>query len=157
MVDEAAVPGGGNGPRIACATDAPHLHALIGAVSPGSWSLERLTAELVRADSIGTWVGSGQGALGLALGRIVLDELHVLDVAVASDHRRRGIGRRVVDALIEAAAARGCRVALLELRESNEAARSLYRASGFVVVGRRPRYYPGGEAATLMNRALPVP
>ena len=42
-----------------------------------------------------------------------------------------------------------------DLRASNGAARGLYEASGFVVVGRRPRYYPGGEDALLMTLDLP--
>jgi ribosomal-protein-alanine N-acetyltransferase len=54
------------------------------------------------------------------------------------------------------AAARGSARAelILELRASNVPARALYEQAGFVVAGRRPRYYPGGEDALLMTLDL---
>jgi dihydroorotate dehydrogenase electron transfer subunit len=143
-----------NEPLPAGPSDLIVLHDLICAVDPESWSRERLAGELARPDSLGFWIPEQRRAVALSMGRVVVDELHVLDVAVASTHRRRGAGRRVMDALMAGAIRRGCRVALLELRESNAAAQALYAQAGFVVAGRRPRYYPGGEAATLMTRTL---
>ena len=76
-------------------------------------------------------------------------DLHV--IAVAPDARRRGLGAVLLAHVIAAAAPR--RV-VLEVRASNAPAQALYRRAGFVVDGRRPRYYPDGEDAVLMSRAF---
>lgn len=142
------------GLRIGGPRDAERLAALLEAVQPGAWTPAGLARELARSDGLCVWLAEETRAVAVALGRIVLDELHVLDVGTAPDRRRRGAGRRVVEALLAAAAGRGCVRALLELRASNVPARALYESLGFVVEGRRPRYYPDGEGATLMTCPL---
>lgn len=81
-----------------------------------------------------------------------LDEAEILDVVVAPAWRRRGIGARLVNSLLVRLWARGLRTATLEVREGNAAALALYRRLGFAVAGRRPGYYPDGEAAVIMSR-----
>jgi ribosomal-protein-alanine N-acetyltransferase len=142
------------GLRVGGPGDAERLAALIDAVEPGAWPPAGLARELARSDGLCVWLAEESRAVAVALGRIVLDELHVLDVGTAPDRRRRGAGRRVVEALLAAAAGRGCVRAMLELRESNAPARALYESLGFVVDGRRPRYYPDGEGALLMTCPL---
>jgi ribosomal-protein-alanine N-acetyltransferase len=75
-----------------------------------------------------------------------LAELHV--IAVAPDERRRG---RAAGLLAHVLAACPDRRVQLEVRASNQPARALYARAGFVVDGRRPRYYPDGEDAVLMS------
>jgi ribosomal protein S18 acetylase RimI-like enzyme len=82
------------------------------------------------------------------------DELELLDIATDARERRRGLGRALLWALEGEARARGASAIYLEVRPSNGAARSLYVAHGFDEVGRRPRYYPDGEDALLMRRAV---
>ena len=81
------------------------------------------------------------GVVGYAIGRVAADEGEILNVAVQPEWRRRGIARRLVEALLAALAAAGARQVYLEVRESNVAARQLYAAFGFGEVGRRARYY----------------
>ncbi|WP_419948186.1 ribosomal protein S18-alanine N-acetyltransferase [Candidatus Palauibacter sp.] len=77
------------------------------------------------------------------------------DLAVAPDERRRGIGARLVDAVLAEARSRGARQIFLEVREGNRSAQGLYRSRGFEIVGRRPRYYAGPtEDALIMRRLL---
>jgi dihydroorotate dehydrogenase electron transfer subunit len=83
-----------------------------------------------------------------------VDELHVLDVLVHPDARRRAMGGALLDAALARARGLGHARVLLELRADNTAALGLYRGRGFVVVGRRTRYYPDGQDAILMTRTM---
>lgn len=139
--------------RAVAPDDVPRLRDLIASLPEVAWSEASLLAELARPDSR-IWLASGgtqRAAQGLLVARRVLDELHVLDVAVAAAHRRTGLGRALVEQALAWASQSGLRAALLELRASNQPAHALYSACGFVVVGRRARYYPGGEDALLMT------
>ncbi len=79
--------------------------------------------------------------LGLAIFWIVQDEVHVLNVATAPEHRRRGVGRAVMHEVLARGRQRCCSLATLEVRRSNEAAIGLYKSLGFRSVGVRPNYY----------------
>lgn len=80
------------------------------------------------------------------------DQAHVVTVAVDPLMRRGGYGRLAVHALIAVADAFEMEDATLEVRESNEAARALYRVYGFYEVGRRKHYYAdNGEDALIMT------
>jgi ribosomal-protein-alanine N-acetyltransferase len=86
---------------------------------------------------------------------LVADELHILNVAVHPDERRRGHAARLLEHILSEASRNKTRVVLLEVRLSNHAARTLYRKFGFREVGTRPRYYAdNGEDALLMDREL---
>jgi ribosomal-protein-alanine N-acetyltransferase len=85
--------------------------------------------------------------------QVVVDELHILDLAVLPERRRQGLGRRLLSRVLELGARRGARVALLEVRSSNEAALELYRSAGFAVAGVRRGYYSNpAEDALLLRR-----
>lgn len=71
----------------------------------------------------------------------VIDQSELGNVAVSAAARGEGLGGALVDAVVERIRDRGATECYLEVRESNEAAQSLYRQRGFIVVGRRPRYY----------------
>ncbi len=81
----------------------------------------------------------------------VADEFELLDLGTDPTFRRRGVGRALLDALLGQARARGASAVYLEVRPSNAAALSLYRAAGFTDLARRPRYYPDGEDALLLR------
>jgi ribosomal-protein-alanine N-acetyltransferase len=90
--------------------------------------------------------------LGFAGLWLMVDEAHVVTVAVAPEHRRRGYGRLLVHALLGLATRNSMAVATLECRVSNLAARRLYRDYGFYEVGKRTRYYSdNGEDAVIMT------
>jgi len=86
---------------------------------------------------------------------LVHDEVHLLNIAVAPDQRRRGLALRMMDHLVEFCRRHECRYVTLEVRRSNEAAIELYRSCGFEAVGLRPRYYADdNEDAVLMTLDL---
>ena len=75
----------------------------------------------------------------------VVDEIHLLNVAVAPMARRFGIGRTLVEAVIAYARAHAAAKILLEVRASNVAALALYDRLGFTRFNVRERYYSDGE------------
>ena len=112
----------------------------------------------------GIWRTELESPLGLHLvaeeeGRVVgqigvksiLDELHITTLAVRPEHRRAGVARTLFEAVLDEFPDAG--EACLEVRPSNEGARSFYRSLGFRETGRRPRYY-GDEDAILMAASL---
>ncbi|MDR3362578.1 MAG: ribosomal protein S18-alanine N-acetyltransferase [Desulfovibrio sp.] len=76
------------------------------------------------------------------------DELEILNLAVKPGERRLGMGRRMLTMALQVARKMGIQRVLLEVREGNQAARSLYEGCGFTQTGVRPRYYhDSGENA----------
>jgi len=87
--------------------------------------------------------------------QIFAGELHILRTAVAADCRGKGIAGDLLAACLDAAAAKGARLALLEVRPSNRAAVALYTKFGFELVARRPNYYTDThEDALLMVKPI---
>ena len=75
---------------------------------------------------------------------------HVKDIAVAAEHRGEGVGTKLLQQALTRLAQEGVASVKLEVRESNDSARSLYRRFGFEPQGRAPRYYANGEDAVVM-------
>jgi ribosomal-protein-alanine N-acetyltransferase len=146
--------------------DADHmdLHALVeleARCASHPWSERHFRSELEvrhRARTLVARVPSSDGdsaIVGFCAFRLVADELHVHNLAVAPERRRQGLARRLLRTAIDAALRAGGRRALLEVRDGNVAARRLYESEGFSVVGRRRSYYADPmEDAVVMSRAL---
>ncbi|MFL6729832.1 MAG: ribosomal protein S18-alanine N-acetyltransferase [Sphingomicrobium sp.] len=84
--------------------------------------------------------GSERSAAGFSLVRTVADEAELLLLAVNPTHRRRGIGRRLLDDFVDHARSCGARRVHLEVRDGNPAI-EMYRSAGFSPIGRRRNYY----------------
>ena len=113
------------------------------------WTVERLRGELSRGLSRVVVAELDGRAAGHAIGWAVAGEAEILDVRVAPWARRRGLGRLLVEGLVEACEGE---VALLEVRSDNDAAIGLYERLGFRSVGTRAAYYADGADAVLMER-----
>lgn len=89
---------------------------------------------------------------GFSVVQYILDEAHLLDIAVDPSCQGRGAGRSLLDALIASAQARGAGMMFLEVRAGNTRAIDLYQRYGFNEIGRRRNYYPaaGGKEDALM-------
>lgn len=95
---------------------------------------------------------AGDRVVGFAGVWQMVDELHITTFGVHPEYRRRGVGRRMLLAIVELAEELRAARVTLEVRESNEVAQALYRNFGFEVAGRRPRYYTDdGEDALIMT------
>jgi ribosomal-protein-alanine N-acetyltransferase len=83
----------------------------------------------------------GRGIRAYSVVQAVADEMHVHNLAVEPDGRRRGLGRLLMDLALDWGRRRGARRAFLEVRPSNAAALALYRSLGFRTLSLRRRYY----------------
>ncbi|AZG74459.1 ribosomal protein S18-alanine N-acetyltransferase [Shewanella livingstonensis] len=95
--------------------------------------------------------------LGFAIVQQIIDEATLLDICVAPEKQGVGFGGLLMQQLIDDAKSAGAVVLMLEVRQSNEAAKYLYGKFGFIEAGRRKDYYPannGYEDAILMDLSL---
>ena len=120
-----------------------------------SWSEEALR-ETVELPGVAAFVSERGGAIsGIVVGRRVLDEAEILNLAVAQGMRRQGEGRALVQRLLNRLAEFQVSRVFLEVRESNAGAIAFYRELGFRAVGTRGDYYQDPkEAATVMELLL---
>jgi len=124
-----------------------HAQALDGQSTMAPWPAAEI-AELLRLDSVcGLKLERAGTAFGFVLIQLAGEEGEILTIAVRPRHRRLGAGRRLVSAALALAAAGGARKVLLEVAEGNLAARALYAAVGFAVIGRRRGYYGRAKAS----------
>jgi ribosomal protein S18 acetylase RimI-like enzyme len=134
-------------------SDAAALAGLAASALAEPWS-EAGFAEEIAAPASRVWIVRGPAGAPVAYlaAHRVLDELQVLSLAVAAAHRRRGLGRALVE---HALAAEGAVAAAhLEVRSNDAGAQAFYQRLRFEPVGRRPGFYPGGIDAISMTRAV---
>jgi len=96
----------------------------------------------------------GTRAVGFAIMEFGAEHAHLVLLAVQQQRRRSGIGRRLVQWLLQSAATAGIISVRLELRADNEAARQFYRELDFVETLHMPGYYQGRISAIRMLRVL---
>jgi ribosomal-protein-alanine N-acetyltransferase len=87
---------------------------------------------------------------------LMIDEAHVTTIAVHPEHRHRGVGERMLAALVDHAYDIGSRVVSLEVRVSNTVAQALYRKYGFREAGIRRRYYSDNDEDALIMWTDPI-
>ena len=93
--------------------------------------------------------------IGFTVASLLPPQAELESIAVSSAEQRRGIGRRLLFAMIEELKAAGVREVFLEVRASNQNALGFYRSLGFSESGRRSRYYADPEEdAVLMSLKL---
>ena len=88
--------------------------------------------------------------LGYAVYRVIIDEAHLLNIAVEAAGRKAGLGRKILDHILDHCRALGAEYMFLEVRPSNLAARRLYRRAGFFTLGVRRQYYTDNQEDALV-------
>ena len=90
---------------------------------------------------------------------LMVDEAHITTFGVHPEWRRRGVGRQLLLALVQLSVDMRASRMTLEVRAGNHAAQELYRRFGFIVAGRRARYYTddGEDALVMTTPALAGP
>lgn len=100
----------------------------------------------------------GRHICGFVIARCGADEWEIENVVVDSEQRRRGFGSALIRELLKRAREAGTTSVLLEVRESNHAARQLYEKLGFSESGRRRSYYrEPSEDALILKISISFP
>jgi ribosomal-protein-alanine N-acetyltransferase len=114
-------------------------------VYPYPWSRANFLDSL--ASGYQAWVLRDQAMrlLGYFLIMQVVDEAHLLNVAVAEEWQGQGLGRFLLNQSVACARGLGMESMLLEVRPSNARALGIYERYGFEQIGRRKGYYPAAD------------
>jgi ribosomal-protein-alanine N-acetyltransferase len=119
-----------------------------------SWTRSRVARNIRHVESSAVVACSGVQVVGFALMYFGEDHAHLNLLAVRPAWQRKGVGRRLLNWLVDTARGAGVAAIHLEVRANNLGGRRFYRAMGFQEVTLLPRYYSGREAAVWMARAL---
>lgn len=116
------------------------------------WSQNSIASELDNRLSYWLVAEDNDRIIGYVGSQSVLDGADMMNLAVAPDCRRQGVGEALVKALADYLRNNRIVALLLEVRVSNAPAIGLYEKLGFVQVGRRPRYYTNPREDALILR-----
>lgn len=127
--------------------------ALDQAALGGWWSRGQYQEELQKSSTLFVGLTQELGLLSMTAAWLILDEAHIVLLAVHPQHRGKGLGRLTLNYLLQQCPAT-IRHATLEVRSQNIIALNLYQSLGFSILGRRPNYYksPEDDALILWRR-----
>jgi ribosomal-protein-alanine N-acetyltransferase len=111
-------------------------------VYPFPWTRGNFVDSLVAGYTAWTLNHVDGDLVGYCIAMSGVGEMHLLNITIAPAARRRGHARRIVTELVRVCRSRRESRLWLEVRESNDEAREVYRRLGFAAVGRRKGYYP---------------
>lgn len=137
-------------------SDLPSVLAIERRSFPTPWSLSMFVLELSKPSGICLAATADGELVGYLICAFYVEAFHLMNVAVEPACRRHGIGRALIDELLERTGPDAS--ITLEVRVSNAGAIALYESYGFRAVGTRRRYYSDtGEDAIIMWRAIGAP
>jgi ribosomal-protein-alanine acetyltransferase len=123
------------------ARDVAAVAALEAASFSQPWSAETFARMVGQGSTVVRVVEREGEIIGYGILLLAIDEAEVANIAIRRDLRGCGFGACLLDAMLEHARSCGVTRVVLEVRESNEAALSLYASRGFETIGRRAGYY----------------
>jgi len=132
------------------AQDLHEVLAIETASFPTPWSEAMFREELASPLCHDLVAVTGRRIAGYISFLVVLDEIHLRNIAVHHDMKRRGTASRLVAEMFRISSCRGAHWCTLEVRKSNSAAIKLYNKFGFVISGMRPRYYSDTQEDALI-------
>jgi ribosomal-protein-alanine N-acetyltransferase len=118
------------------------------------WSEAAFFSEIHKSYSLARVAVSGDTIVGYICVDYILNECHIMNLAVHPDFRRQGIATILLEEVMKELRKKGCRFFYLEVRFSNTGARAFYERFSFRIVGIRKKYYtsPNEDAALMMLR-----
>jgi len=121
------------------------------------WSLKNFQDSLKAKHHAWVFCGVQDEIEAYVIAQSVADELHILNLCVKPEIQGQGLGRKILNHVVDYAETNSATVILLEVRSSNHRAQQLYLQSGFNEMSVREGYYPaedGREDAVLMAKDL---
>jgi len=135
--------------------DLPAIAVIERQLFSSPWSEELFREDLDQEYALSLVLTDGETIAGYVITFLVLDEMHIANVAIAPAYQRRGIAFEVLRRLLTAGRRMHYFLAHLEVRQSNLGAIALYERLGFAKVGLRKNYYENEhEDAVLMSCLL---
>ena len=135
--------------------DVPAVAAIERTSFSTPWSENSFYCEVYGKYSIARVAVISERIVGYVIARLILDEGHMLDLAVHPEFRMKGIARMLMEDVIRGLQINRCKAFFLEVRASNSTALKLYEEAGFRVIGTRKNYYKSPvEDACIMMRDL---
>ena len=116
------------------------------------WSENSIASELNNKLSLWYVAVEDEQVVGYVGSQTVLGETDMMNIAVHPDHRKHGIATQLIETLIQGLIEQNSHSLMLEVRDSNEAAKTLYRKLGFDEVGVRKNYYRNPRENALILR-----
>ncbi len=135
--------------------DAGYIAALEAEVFTDAWSGKGVAETLEQNNAFIVVAELAHKPIGYCIVYHVMDEAEIARIAVGKEARRKGVGRGLLDAVCICCAEKSVQRLLLDVRESNEGARTFYKKYGFKEDGIRKNFYENPkEHAVLMSMTL---
>lgn len=118
---------------------------------PDPWSLRSFHREINENPYAHYFTAlNNSKVIGYIGGWVIIDELHITNLAVDPLYRRKGVAQKLLNRLAVRAKQEGSLRVTLEVRVSNSSAIALYKKYGFISVGSRPKYYSNDHEDALI-------
>jgi len=136
--------------------DLPEIVGIENASFKTPWSETLFYNEICKTIAVSRVARIDGKVVGYLCGNVILDEGHILNLAVHPEFRRLGIASSLIKEMIDIMRDRDCRSVFLEVRISNEQARIMYEKFGFTLLGTRKNYYilPVEDAVIMVLRLV---
>lgn len=141
------------------AASAPFIQEIEQAVAQAPWSLPLIESEFKLSYSRTYGVRRDSQLVGYIVAHFLAPEAHILNIAVVATMQRQGVGRLLVDTVLNEAIRCGVKKVFLEVRASNLPAIKLYEQLGFKKQGVRKKYYTdtNEDALIYLSELTPIP
>ncbi|MFH1074617.1 MAG: ribosomal protein S18-alanine N-acetyltransferase [Candidatus Firestonebacteria bacterium] len=87
---------------------------------------------------------------------LLQDEMNIVNIAVHPEYRKKGLGKALLKHLLAEGVKEGAKIATLDVRETNTAARCLYESAGFIMIAVRNKYYSDNRENAVVMWLNPI-
>jgi ribosomal-protein-alanine N-acetyltransferase len=140
--------------RLMTESDVLQIIQLETQIFPDPWTRETFLEAMWEPDVQSLVVIKGDRIIGYMVTLWAEERIHILNIAVDKDYRKRGIATKLITGLEKSASKQGIRYVSLDVRVSNDVAIAFYTKHNFQTIGQRTQYYPNDEDALIMAKSI---